>query len=108
VAPADPTTGLILIAAFIAIHCAANKYNWYQNFPYVDIVTHFLGGLILGMFVKELVLGLGLVFLWELFEALLVKESRDKFKESPMNKLRDVLIGLAGFLIGVDFLVFVL
>lgn len=103
-ASADPLTGIIIILVFIAVHYTANQYGWYQNFPYVDIVTHFFGGLILGLFVKELVLAIGLIFLWELLEALMVKEFRDKFKESPMNKLRDVLVGLVGYLIGVDFL----
>lgn len=100
----DPFLGLVVIALFLCIHGLASWRKWYYRRPEIDVLTHFLGGASLGVFIKEAPLGLGLIFLWELFEALLVKEGRRKFRESPMNKVRDLLAGLLGFLVGVEFL----
>lgn len=100
----DPFLGLVVVALFLAIHAFASWRRWYYSKPEIDVITHFLGGASLGFFVKETPVGFGIIFLWELFEALLVKEGRQRFRESPMNKVRDLLAGMLGFLAGVEFL----
>lgn len=91
---------LIILAIFLTVHLFASERGWYYKHTSVDVITHFLGGLTLGAFLKELPIAFGLIFLWELLEAALSKPDKLRFKESPLNKARDILSSTLGYLIG--------
>ncbi len=93
---------LSVVAVFLVVHGLASWKKWYYSRPEIDMLTHFLGGLALGAFVKDWSVGFALIIAWEALEVLLIRENRRAFREHPLNKARDVLIGSLGFLFGVD------
>ena len=90
----------IILLIFLGAHLFVSKKGWYYKYASVDVLTHFLGGLTLGAFLKDHTIAVGLIFLWELLEAVLSRPEKLKFKESAWNKARDVLSSLLGYLIG--------
>jgi len=92
-------TGLDLLVVFLIVHFASDYFKLYQKTTYIDIVTHFFGGLALGFFVKDLVLAIVLLLAWEALEVLLIRKNSEKFKETWQNKVRDLFAGLAGWLL---------
>ena len=92
----------IVSGLFLFAHGLAFYKGWYQKRPSVDTITHFLGGLFLSAWVKDWLVALALILCWEFLEMLLVNKRWRAFRETPINKVRDVLFGLLGYFIGVD------
>jgi len=90
---------IILLVLFLAAHIIASWKKWYDKRPVVDTITHFLGGLVLGAFLKDWMVAVAIIVGWEIFEMLLVSKHWRSFRETPLNKIRDVLFGLLGFII---------
>jgi uncharacterized membrane protein AbrB (regulator of aidB expression) len=86
------------------VHFTAHFKQWYYSKPDIDMITHFLGGLAVSAFIKDLGVAIALILCWELLEMALVNKRWKAFREKPLNKARDFVFGLLGFLIGVDFL----
>ncbi len=93
---------LLVVAIFLLVHGIASWQKWYYKKPEIDMLTHFLGGLALSAFLKDLQTALALIVAWEILEVLLIKEGKKAFREKPLNKLRDVAIGMIGYIVGVD------
>jgi len=97
-----PTTILAkyaITALFLAAHGIASWKKWYYKKPSVDTITHFLGGMMVGAWVGDWTVAIALILGWEFLEMVLIRERRQAFRESPINKARDVLVGLLGYLI---------
>ena len=92
------------LAAFLIVHFTAHFKGWYYSKPQIDMLTHLLGGLVLGAFVKDAVFAITLIIAWELMEMLLVREKRETFKEKPLNKISDLLFGIVGYYFGFELL----
>jgi len=97
-------TKFLILVIFLAVHLVAHVKGWYYTRPSIDTITHFLGGLALSAFVKDWATAIALIVGWEILEMLLVNKRWHAFRETPLNKARDILIGLLGFVIGVDLL----
>ena len=95
---------LSVLAIFLLVHGIASWRKWYYKKPEIDMLTHFLGGLALSAFLKDLHTAFALIVAWEILETLLIKENKKAFREKPLNKLRDVAIGMIGYVVGVDVL----
>ncbi|MDP6670506.1 MAG: hypothetical protein QGI60_01680 [archaeon] len=95
---------LAALAVFLIVHGVAHFKGWYYTPERVDMLTHFLGGLALGGFLKDYEIAVPIIFGWEFFEMLLVRESRAAFKENPFNKISDLFFGILGFAFGFEFL----
>lgn len=95
---------LASLVVFLIVHGVVHFKGWYYDYERVDMLTHFLGGLALGAFLKDYEIAIALFVGWEFFEMLLVRESRDSFKEDPLNKISDVFFGVIGFAFGFEFL----
>ena len=95
---------LVVSGIFLLAHGLASWKKWYYSRPSIDTITHFLGGLALSAWVKDWWIAIAIIFGWEFLEIVLVSRHWQAFRETPMNKIRDVLMGLLGFFIGVDFL----
>ena len=93
-----------VLVIFLTAHGIAAWKKWYYKKPSVDTITHFLGGLALSAWIKDWGIAIALIVGWEFLEMLLVSKHWNAFREKPLNKVRDVLIGLLGFVIGVDML----
>ncbi len=93
-----------VLAIFLLAHGIAAWRKWYYSKPSVDTITHFLGGLAVGAFIKDWSVAIALILGWEFLEMLLVSKNWKAFREKPLNKVRDVLMGLLGYFIGVDML----
>jgi len=99
----DPLiTKFIVLGIFLVAHGIASWKKWYDKKPSVDTITHFLGGLAVSAFIKDWAVAIALIVGWEFLEMLLVSKHWRAFRESPINKVRDVLMGLLGYFIGVD------
>jgi len=94
----------IILGVFLLAHGIASWKKWYNSRPSIDTITHFLGGLALSAWVKDWSIAFALIVGWEFFEMLLINKHWRAFRETPLNKIRDVLMGLLGYLIGVDIL----
>ena len=94
----------IVLGIFLLAHGIAAKMGWYHRKPSVDTITHFLGGLAVSAFIKDWTVAFALIIGWEVLEMLLVSEHWKAFRETPLNKARDILMGLFGYFIGVDML----
>jgi hypothetical protein len=94
----------IVLGIFLAAHGLAAKMGWYHKKPSVDTITHFLGGLAVSAWIKDWSIAIALIIGWEFLEMMLVSKHWRAFRESPLNKARDVLMGLFGYFIGVDML----
>ena len=92
-----------MFGVFLVVHGAGVHFKWYQHYRYFDIVTHFLGGLALSAFIKIAAIALFLMVIWEIIEMLLVVKGKKNFKETFPNKLRDLLLGSAGYFMGLYF-----
>lgn len=97
-------TKFLVLTVFLAVHVLAHVKGWYYSRPSIDTITHFLGGLALSAFVKDWTVAIALIIGWEVLEMLLVNKRWHAFRETPLNKARDILMGLLGFIIGIDFL----
>lgn len=95
---------VFVLIIFLAAHGLATWKKWYYRKPSVDTITHFLGGLAVSAWIKDWTVAIALILGWEFLEAVLVSKNWKAFRETPLNKVRDVLIGLLGYFIGVDFL----
>ncbi len=95
---------IAVLVIFLLAHGIAAWKKWYYSKPSVDTITHFLGGLAVGAFIKDWSVAIALILGWEFLEMLLVSKNWKEFREKPLNKVRDVLIGLLGYFIGVDML----
>ena len=93
-----------VLGVFLAVHAAAYLRGWYYSKPEIDMITHFLGGLAVSAFVKDWGIAIALIIGWDIFEMLLVNKRWKAFRESPANKIRDIAIGLLGYMLGVDLL----
>ena len=91
-----------ILAVFLIAHFAAFYKKWYYKRPQIDTITHFLGGLAVGAFVKDWGVAIALIVGWELLEILMVSKYWNAFRETPLNKVQDGLFGLLGFFIAVD------
>lgn len=40
---------LILLAIFLYIHLEAMAFHWYLRFPSLDLITHFMGGVVIAL-----------------------------------------------------------
>ena len=89
---------------FLFVHWTARNRGWYYTHARIDMLTHLLGGLTLGAFLKDIEVSVLLIFSWELIEMILVRKERTAFKENPLNKLSDLFFGLLGFIIGFEML----
>jgi len=94
----------LILIVFLTAHLVAHTKGWYYSRPTIDTITHFLGGLTLGAFVTDWATAIGLIIGWEVLEMLLVNKRWHAFRETPLNKARDILIGLLGFVIAVGML----
>jgi len=94
----------LFLAIFLAAHALASWKKWYYKKPEIDTITHILGGLVLGAFIKDWTVGFALIIAWEAMEVLLIRENRRAFREAPLNKARDIIVGAIGFLFGLDML----
>ncbi len=92
-----------LAALFIIVHSVAHTKGWYYRFPRVDMLTHFIGGLVVGAFIKDFEIAIALIVVWEFIEMVLVSQRSSQFKEDPLNKLSDVFFGFVGFVFGFEF-----
>ncbi len=90
---------ILILAIFLAAHLLASWRKWYYSRPSVDKITHFLGGLALGAWVPDWTVAIALILGWEFFEMMLVNKKWKAFRESPINKITDVLFGLLGFFV---------
>ena len=95
---------IVVLVIFLIAHGIAAWKKWYYKRPSVDTITHFLGGLALSAWIKDWSVALALILGWEFLEMLLVSKNWRAFREKPLNKIRDVLMGLLGYFIGVDML----
>jgi len=66
------------------------------------MITHFLGGLVLGAFVKDWQIAIALIVGWEVLETLLITGHRRAFRENPLNKLSDLFFGIMGYFFGFE------
>lgn len=92
---------ILVLAVFLAVHCIASWKKWYYKRPEIDTITHFLGGLAVGAFIKDWAIAMALIIGWEFLEMLLVSRHWKAFRETPWNKVRDFLLGVLGFAIAV-------
>jgi len=97
-------TKFAVLAVFLLAHGFASWKKWYYTKPEIDMITHFLGGLAVSAFIKDWYIAIALIIGWDILEMLLVNKRWKMFRESPMNKARDIAIGTLGFLLGVDVL----
>jgi hypothetical protein len=93
---------LSVLAIFLLVHGIASWRKWYYKKPEIDMLTHFLGGLALSAFLKDMQIAFALIVAWEILEVLLIKEGKKAFREKPLNKLRDVAMGMIGYIVGLD------
>jgi len=96
--PLVPKFAALII--FLAVHLVANWKKWYYTRQGIDMITHFLGGLVLGAFIRDSAVAVALILGWEFLEMALVSKHWHAFRETPANKIRDVLLGLLGYVIG--------
>ena len=101
---ANLETGLLVFLVFLAIHVIGVLLKWYEKLRYFDVLTHFLGGISLSIFIKNFTLAFFLILTWEVVEMALVVPGKKKFREDLPNKLRDLFFGIAGYLIGIYWL----
>jgi hypothetical protein len=94
----------IVTVLFLLVHGLASYYRWYEKRPAIDMITHFLGGLFLGVWIKVWLVAFALIIGWEFLEMCLVTKYWKAFRETPINKVFDVLFGLLGYFIAVDML----
>ncbi len=92
-----------VLLIFLIVHIVAHYKNWYYKYERIDMLTHFLGGLALGAFIKSYEVSIALIIAWEAMEHLLITEKRQAFREDPLNKLSDLFFGILGFIFGFDF-----
>ena len=92
-----------ILGIFLIVHLTAHWKKWYYTEPRIDMVTHLLGGLALGAFLKDFEVAIALIIGWEIFETLLIKENRQAFRENPLNKVSDLFFGIIGFAFGFEF-----
>jgi len=97
-------TKFVVLAVFLVVHGFASWKKLYYTKPNIDMITHFLGGLAVSAFIKDWYIAIALIIGWDILEMLLVNKRWKMFRESPMNKARDIAIGTLGFLLGVDVL----
>jgi len=93
---------ILILAIFLATHAISSWKKWYYKRPQIDMITHFLGGLAVGAFIKDWAIAIALIFAWEFLEMLIVSRHWRAFRETPWNKIRDVLFGLLGYFIAVN------
>ncbi len=93
-----------VLVIFLVAHSIAAWKKWYYKKPSVDTITHLLGGLALSAWVKDWAVAIAIIIGWEFLEMALVSKHWHAFREKPLNKVRDVLMGLLGFAFGVDML----
>ena len=91
-----------ILGIFLITHFTAFYKKWYYTNPHIDTITHFLGGLAVGAFIKDWAIAIALIIAWEFLEMLMVSKYWLAFRETPINKVQDVLFGLLGFFIAVD------
>ena len=89
-----------ILAIFLGVHFIASYKKWYYSRPDIDTISHFLGGLTLGAFIQDMGIAIALILIWEFIEMALVNRRWRAFRETPLNKIRDVLLGLLGYVIG--------
>ncbi len=92
-------TGIDILFVFLVVHFTSDYFKLYQKTTYIDIVTHFIGGLALGFFIKDFTFAFVLLIAWEALEVLLIRRGSEKFKETWQNKVRDLFAGFAGWLL---------
>ncbi len=91
-----------ILAVFLITHFTAFYKKWYYTRPQIDTITHFLGGLAVGAFIKDWSIAIALIIVWEFLEMLMVSKYWRAFRETPFNKVQDALFGLLGFFIAVN------
>ncbi|MBI5553825.1 MAG: hypothetical protein HY917_03735 [Candidatus Diapherotrites archaeon] len=92
--------GREIVIVFIVLQVLANHFKWYQKHKDFDVGMHFLGGLALAYFISDWVQALFLILLWEAVEIALIRKQSAQFRETWKNKVQDIIVGFAGFLIG--------
>jgi hypothetical protein len=92
------------LAVFLFVQGLAHWRKWYYRYQRIDMLTHFLGGLALGAFLKDFEAAIALIVAWEFLEMLLVRENRKAFREKPLNKASDLFLGVLGYTFGLEFL----
>jgi hypothetical protein len=60
------------------------------------MITHFLGGGVLGSFLGDFAIVFFLLVIWEIIEINLIRKDSENFREEWPNKLRDLLMGTLG------------
>ena len=95
--------GLEIILIFVIAHLTAVIMKWYETYPDVDVITHFLGGMALGVLVKDVTIAIFVIIVWEIIEIILSRPGIPTFNEKLPNKVRDGIIGFAGWAIVVVF-----
>ncbi len=95
---------LATLAVFLFVQGLAHRGRWYYRYQRIDMLTHFLGGLVVGAFLKDFEIAIVLIVAWEILEMLLVRENREAFRERPLNKISDLFFGILGYYFGFDFL----
>jgi len=93
---------ILVLAVFLATHCIASWKKWYYKRPEIDMITHFFGGLAVGAFIKDWAIAIALIIGWEFLEMLLISSRWKAFRETPLNRVRDVLCGFLGYFIAVN------
>jgi len=84
---------------FAIVQTYASLARLYEKYPSVDMLTHFLGGLALGALVKDFVLAVSIILIWEALEIVLIKPGKPTYRETLENKIRDGIITLVGWAI---------
>ena len=91
-----------ILGIFLITHFTAFYKKWYYTRPHIDTITHFLGGLTVGAFIKDWSIAIALIIAWEFLEMLMISKYWRAFRETPINKIQDVLGGFLGFFIAGD------
>ncbi len=100
---------LISAALLLVIHSLGNEYGLYWSFQWLDIVTHLLGGVSVGIitafilwrfsFVYALIMIVAIIVAWEFFE-LFVAQISVNGVEFITDTATDLLLGgLSAFLL---------
>ena len=100
---------LVMLASFIVLHVINVEYDLYYAFSWLDIVSHTVGGIILGLALaivfskaQHLIVLAGTVFvvaLWELFELFVVKIPIVNTQVFVYDTILDVFFGIGAAMI---------
>lgn len=94
---------IAVLCLFLLVHGTATWRRLYYKYERIDMITHLLGGLALGAFIKDLEIGFAIIFGWEILEMALVRENRAAFRENPWNKASDLFFSAVGYYFGIEF-----